>query len=357
MGGLPLFYGDLTMTTQVFKNVELVHIAFRVWSGSKKLDPSDLDRVDSSDLPSQDVAKLGVKYLIDKTHLKEINSIRYKADELCRKAGIRLMGAYAVPEASVPELLQDLTDLQSQFQDEVDHFLKHYDDRVEEWAAAHPEFASQIRLAKIPEEVVKHRFQACVTAYRVTASLVDNQRTIDGQSSELVDGLLGGLVRDIADYVDRCRHVERGEFRSTVRKTVRALAEKLRRFDFLDSNGGYSALADQFDATVAGTGKIEGEEYRDFCAVFSDLTSVPALQRRISELTHHRKVINDRAPIAKAVESLPDDPFGASKADQVSAPTKEIEPAPEPERVMEKAEPSVVPQSAGSSPAPTNLSW
>ena len=272
------------MTTQRLENVEIVHLGIRIWTGTKKLELSDLDRVNQSDLPSSEVATLGTKRVIDPNHLKPFSQIRHRAEEACRKVGVRFLGGFAIPETAVAELMAVFDDLKDQFESELDNFVGNYDDWVEDWALAHPDFASQIRIAQMPHDWLRSRFSAKVAVYRITASEHERDDFIEDQQNDLLESVLSAIIDELSDYVQKVLDPRTDGFRVTVRSSVADVAQKLRKFSFLDNSGGMIALASQLEHAVQGDGKIQHDDYLRFKAAISDLVSVEALKKRISSL-------------------------------------------------------------------------
>ena len=313
------------MSTQVLNNVEIVHHDLRVWTGQKKLEASDLERVNKDDLPPEEVASLGLKRLIDANHLKIFSTIRHQADRASREVGVRFLGAYAVPQEAVADLMARLDQLRHQFDAEVQSFLALYDERVEEWADRNPGFRNQILRAKIPRDTVKARFNASFAVYRVVASQRDNGASMAAESAGLYDSLLDSVHGDLSEYVARCRTAACDGFRVVVRDSIRDLALKMRRFGFLDDSGGLVAFAAELEQAVVGTGKIRDGDYASLKAVLKDLTSVEAIKDRIAELASNggvssrvvhvqqsfpgtSPVSNAPAPLASPAREMREDP-------------------------------------------------
>ncbi|MCI0628736.1 MAG: DUF3150 domain-containing protein, partial [Acidobacteria bacterium] len=95
----------------VLPAVVCVCLDIRIWSGQKKLSPSDL-QLSESDLPPQEIATLGSKRLCDPNSLSALHRIESRTRDCCSKTGVKFLNGFAVPKSKAPDLLNQLAELQ-----------------------------------------------------------------------------------------------------------------------------------------------------------------------------------------------------------------------------------------------------
>lgn len=274
-------------TPNVLRDVEIVHLDFTIFTGQRKLEPGDFDRVRPGDLPDQNVASLGSKKTVDPEALTPLNNVRYRAEKLCLENGVRFMGAYAIPQSRIALVSEELAKLVAEFRQKKDQFIADYDELVDEWILKNPKFEDQIRRAKLPAHVVRSRFHAGYTVYRVMASDLDTTSSLSGASGDLLDKVLGGLLTDLGGYVAKAMSAGvAGNFRVEVRRSVQAAAEKIRRFGFLTDDGSLDALAQQLLNAVTGSGQIAGDQFKQLKSLLEHLQDLDGLKRHLSTLGH-----------------------------------------------------------------------
>lgn len=274
----------MTVDTQVMADVDIVSFRMRIWTGTKKLHRSDLTGINLDQLPSEKVASLGVKRLVDDKHLKPMNNIRSRAESVCSTAGVRFLGGYAIPREQIAIVLNELNTLQDQFETEVDNFLNGYDANVEEWADQNPSFANQIRLAKVPQKVLASRFYASVSCFKINPSENDHLGTFDNQSDDLMMEVFEMIAAELKPYVSKVAEQPNGSFRSQVRKSIGALAIKIRQFSFLDMEGKMVQFAMKLEDCVSGEGLMENDEYAKLGDLIKSLHDTDDVASYISSL-------------------------------------------------------------------------
>lgn len=275
----------MTKPDHLLAGVEIVHLDIRIFTGQRKLEPGDFDRVRPGDLPDQTVASLGSKRTVSPETLAPLKAIRYRAEKVCSSHGVRFMGAYAVPQDRISDVSQQLAQLMAEFRQEKDRFLQDYDDLVDEWVRENPKFEDQIRRAKLPVDVVRSRFHAAFTIYRVTASDQDATSSLESAPSSLLEAVLGDTLNELSSHIERTKVlVNEQTLRAEARKTITAAAEKLQRFSFLTPDGSLSALATLLMNAVAGSGQIAGNEYRQVKAILDNLWDMDKLRLYLASL-------------------------------------------------------------------------
>lgn len=311
----------MTTSHQLLRDVEIVHLDIRIFTGQRKLEPGDFDRVRPGDLPDENVASLGSKRTVSPETLAPLKAIRYRAEKICSTHGVRFMGAYAIPQDRVTHVSEELAKLMAEFRQEKDQFLADYDDLVDDWVRLNPKFEDQIRRAKLPVDVVRSRFHAAFTIYRVTASERDATSSLSSAPDSLLEAVLGDLLTELASHIERTKVVVNEQtLRVEARKTITAAAEKLQRFSFLMPDGSLAALATQLKNAVVGTGQITGDEYRLVKAILDHLWDMHKLRQYLASLAG--------VVVAPVQTSLLDLAPAAASASQDAEAAPTVSPAP-----------------------------
>lgn len=265
--------------TQILKDIAMVMVHMTIWSGAKKLEPSDFINVDAHDLPSEKVASYGIKHLINKERLSPIKALRSRADRVCMRYGTRLLGGYAVPQDSIDIIGNELQQICAEFDAEIDKFMLEYDVAIEDWIQSNPDFAEPLRRSVLPRAAVRNRFHASFSIFEVSASPRDTTNSMNNVNHDLLESVLADVVMALKPRIERKDVVGADSFRVEVRETITELAQKILRFSFMDLTGGMRAFAERLEASVQGTGTIKGKQYDDLLSIIGNLTTVEAVKR------------------------------------------------------------------------------
>jgi len=297
------------MSDFIFNNVELVHLDIKIWGGERNLERGDFDPSVIPDLPDEKVATLGRKKLIDTKHLKPMSTFRHQAHLLLEKEGVRFMGGYAIPDEAVRRVSLQLSSLCDEFALTLDQFISRYDELVDQWASENPDFANVILESKIPAGIVRSRCKANFAIYRVASSNSDPSGSLQEHGSGLMDKVLQDAFASLQVYVEKVDEgLKRGwdnSFRCTVRSSIKAVAEKLRRFAFSDTTGGFLPFAAMLEDAVQGDGKIEGPDYKRLERLLAGLNSYPVFFRKVVSVSGQSPVSSMAPDPLSSVGTLP----------------------------------------------------
>lgn len=298
----------MTLKTTVLKDVAMVMLNITVWSGAKKLEPSDFINVDVDDLPSSRVASFGIKHLIDKERLAPFKSVRGYADRLCARWGTRFLGGFAVPQDCVEHVSQELRLLCDRFEQEIDRFMADYDQATEEWINSNPEFGEVLRRSILPPAVVRSRFKASYSIFEIDAHPRDTTQSLGSVTTDLIDSVLLGVVGSLKTLIDRSSALK--TYRHEVRDTIAETAQKIRRFAFMDASGGMITLADDLQRAATGNGTIKGAEFDSLWRIIGSFGTVDGLKEAIAERaglqTGETGGLSQSSPLARSVSPRSD---------------------------------------------------
>lgn len=298
----------MTIKTTVLRDVAMVMLNISIWSGAKKLQASDFINVNADDLPSNRVASFGIKHLIDKERLQPFKTIRGQTDRLCTKYGTRFLGGYAIPQDCVDQIGHELKALCDQFEQEIDRFMVEYDQATEDWISSNPDFSEPIRRAILPPAVVRSRFRASYSIFEVDAHPLDRTGSMETSQNDLLDSVLNGVVTTLKPHLERKAGANANSYRVEVRQTITDLAQKVRRFSFMEPSGGMKLLADDLEDAVNGSGKIKDAEYEHLWEIIKNFTSPEGVRAAITARasTAHQRKAKDQS---KQKPRNPDQPL------------------------------------------------
>ncbi|HEV2978776.1 MAG TPA: DUF3150 domain-containing protein [Casimicrobiaceae bacterium] len=267
----------------ILRDVIVVSLDVRIWSGRKKLRPEDLTA--TGRLPPKELVSLGSKRLCHPDALQPFLQLKRRAEARCQAVGIRFARAFAIPKTAAKPVLSDLNTLAEQFQQARSAFLATYDAALLSWTAQYPDYERLIATELLPKAVVASRL---VFGYEVFAI---NAVDADGELAALLEqggagnpcmGLVGALYQEVA--CESCAFVRdsltgREQVTQKFLRPVRAIRNKLSGLAFLDP--GIAPLVDSIDealAAVPKAGRIDGQSLAALRGVVTLLTD-PARMR------------------------------------------------------------------------------
>ena len=300
----------------VLNQVVAINLDIHLWSGRKKLHQEDLKRVSGDQLPPKDLASLGSKKICDPTEVATFERIKRRAERACAAIGVRFLGGYAIPEDRQAELEQTLAELRQEFQAEKAAFLSRYDQVVEDWAGAHPNWARIIRSAVTPAAAVDAQMSFDYQVFRVVEAQASAQDHGKGDGlGRQVRGLAGRLFQEVAAKAQESLEVSiQGRARVTQKalRPIRAIQAKLDGLCFLDPRvAPVVAWVQESLERLPKVGHIEG----------ADLV---ALETMVATLSDPDRVI----ALGEARLSLSEQDIQDSDEDESLESTPEITPEP-----------------------------
>ncbi|MFC6522672.1 DUF3150 domain-containing protein [Undibacterium arcticum] len=251
-----------TTTVKVLDQVLLVQLEPHIWSARKKLQNEDLTRVQSSDLPPSDLASLGSKKIIDTEKLKVFDRLKKRAHRACEASGVRFLGGYAISLTKVGEVAKELDKIEAEWAKEKADFLANYQGYVNDWLAAHPNWAHCIKGSVTTKGRVEEAIGFTWQAIQVREHKGKNANVLNRGMARQVSGLSEQLFKEIAasagDMLDKTL-LGKDKVSQHSLQRVRQLRDKLHDLCFL--NPAAKPLVDSIDYTLSllpTTGSIEG---------------------------------------------------------------------------------------------------
>lgn len=283
---------------QVLDKVILVQIDAHIWTGRGRLKKEDLKNVTESDLPPKELASLGSKKKIDTEHLNIFDTLKKRAHRACEAVGVRFLGGYGVPVSKASDLAKELDAISSEYQSEKAQFLANYQSYVNEWIAAHPEWAHSLTNVLTPIEHVDAAISFDWQAIQIREVQDEDSavlsRGLDKEVTGLSDRLFIEIGKEAKDMLEKSMFGKEKVTQKALNR-VRTLRDKLHDLSFLDAN--VDPLVASMDYTLSllpAVGHIEGMHYSALYGLLSLLTD-PARAKA------HGQAINSGQSVEEAV--------------------------------------------------------
>lgn len=305
----------------IVDKIVILHPVINTWGGKKKLAPNDLGGYD----PPKDLVSLGNKRIVPKAALRPFEAFKKRLDRTMMKFGIRLIGGYAVAEENFGVVAEKLRELEDEFNQMKDDFIKNFDRYVEDQVQSYPEWAASLRTAAAEvEPVLNKKFGYGYKAYKLVPPGSESEK--DEESKRFVKGeeVVGQALSEISAMADKAliRLSGQEELKQTFLKTVRNIREKLLNLASLDRKlfGGGARIIDTVLGQMPAKGSIEGRDRKTISALLLFL-------RIISEKPQRDRLLagdyDDPEELIKAMGYEPDESSKTrgSEQDEVSAQT------------------------------------
>ena len=268
---------DNTAVTKVLDQMSVIALDCSIWSGARRLKPEDLVLGKGGQLPSDEVVSLGSKKLCNRDVLKPFHRLRDQACRHCTREGVRFLGGYAVPDHCVSGLSLKLDQVQQDFNLEKQTFLTRYDQHIQEWVNAHPDFAEAIRNAVPGVQYVGQRCHFGYTTYKVVSS--PQPENLNHQVEQLGSTLREEISRDAQTLFEQTFRGKNKVTRKALNPILR-LRDKLNGLAFVDP--GITLVVKRLDdglAQLPNSGSLEGEVLTQLMERVLLLCSVEQMKR------------------------------------------------------------------------------
>jgi hypothetical protein len=253
---------NLQVVQQHLDNVLLFTVDVQLVSGRRRVRSEDIVEAKGIVLEEDDVMTLGSKKVFDPEKLRAFERLKDRMHRECMKRGAPFLSGYAVPESRADDLAGALDKIVGEANVELASLLKNFQQTLDDYCAARPEWAQTIRANSYSEAYVRQRVAFGFNAVKVSAGRGDG--VIASNLSGQVSGLLGNLLRGVADDAEQLQEKSLAGKDKKTRKVLRPLKaarEKLQGFAFLDRR--VSALAEMIESVemaMPADGPIEGAD-------------------------------------------------------------------------------------------------
>lgn len=229
----------------------VIHVDFDIWSGQTRLSASDLKLGEGGEIPPEKVAQLGSKKICDPAKLKGFHRLKTETRRLLLKFGMPFMNGFAVPVSKTDEICNKLNDINFQFNQLKQDFIKGYNKAVDEWCQENPEYERAIRAGALPKETVEERIGFEYQVFMIQPVNEDeaNAKRLNRKVERLGDDLISEVVQEANKfYMERL--AGRDQCAVTTRQTLRNIRDKVDGLSFL--NSAFNPLVKLLDQTLRG---------------------------------------------------------------------------------------------------------
>ena len=247
-----------------------------IWSGQKRLHPSDLN-LTAGEIPPEKLASLGIKKVCDPNLLKPFQALRRRGERACEMAGVRFLGGYAVPEGKAQDVSAELDKVAAEFEAEKSAFLGSYRQSVAEWLDTLPDrWRPMVAQAVESPENVSRRIAFAFQTYQIQG--------VEGLGAGLeksVQGLSGQLFREIAQAARQAWEASfkgRTEVGRKALRPIRSILDKAKGLSFLDGSlvPVIAAIEDEL-ADLPESGPLKGRDFHALVGILNTLANLDGI--------------------------------------------------------------------------------
>lgn len=284
------------------EKLAVVILDFRQWTGAVTIKPEDFQIGDGGKLPPENViVQLGQKAVIGREHLVVFSSLKTKAVRLLQSCGVPFLGGYAIAMEKAKDILGQLDQIKAQYEAEKASLISNYNRLVDEWIAANPEFAQNIRTAALSAMDVQSRIYARYSVVKVAPISDDCQEAFAEQVNGLSDRLFEEVAKDARKMSIAAMTPNAAEPKVRPRVALRRIRDRLGSLTFLDSGiEQIVRLVDGLLAKLRDGVKIEGSLFFEVSAivqVLSDEEKMRAIASGALSLEAWQRNFNQAHPI------------------------------------------------------------
>lgn len=275
---------NLQVVQQKLDQVILFTLDVRLISGAKRANTEDIEAAKGVVLEKDEVLTLGSKKVFDPEKLREFKRLKDSMHRECMKHGTAFLTGYAVPEERADDLAKALEKIKGAANVAISDLLKNFQKILDDYCDARPTWAATIRANSYTEQYVRSRLSFGFNAVKIVAARSDGV-IADNLKGE-VGGLLGSVLRDIADEAQLLQNKSLAGKDKKTRKALRPLKaaqDKLKGFAFLDRR--VSAIVEMIEAVdkaMPADGPIEGSDLAMLWGV-TTILSTPAKALQVAE--------------------------------------------------------------------------
>lgn len=212
----------------------MVQVDLSIWSGQTKLHPEDFNIGHGGSLPSERVAQLGSKKIIDTSRLKSFHAKRQAYRRILNRVGMPFMNGHAIPVSKLDEVLLQLQELEQEFNNDKVVFLNEYDQAVDAWALDNPDMEEAIRACSLSRQEVEKRISFDYQIFKI-APLQEGDERLNQQVEGLGDKLIVEIINEAQEFYGK-NIKARTSLNTRTKSTLIGWHAKLEGLAFLSSS-------------------------------------------------------------------------------------------------------------------------
>lgn len=237
-----------------------------IYSGRKKLRPSDIKKLTAGQIPPEDLASLGSKKVLSPDALAPFNRLKKEAERYLESKSLRFLKGFAVPEDKAEEVALELARIGEEFAQEKQSFLTNYDGEIQKWKTAHPGWESIIDGAIDPASHVSSRLYFGFHTFRVEYADTQNANSVLNAGLAMATSTLGDqLFEEIAQAANKAweeSFAGKDKVGQKALRPIRSILDKLNGLLFVDVRAAPVAeRIEEILGSLPKTGWIEGDQF------------------------------------------------------------------------------------------------
>jgi len=189
------------MTDQILDCLMAINLDVTIWTARRKLTPADFG---DAELPPEDLASLGSKRICNPEDLRIFGTLKARAVNLLDRHGVRFLGGWGIPAGKAERLVDELGQIQSDFNAAKADFLARYDQAVQEWISRHSGWEQLIAGSTVSADYVQSRLGFKWQVYRIMQPGTDTP--VDKGLREEMHGLGATLFGEVAKSASEAWH-------------------------------------------------------------------------------------------------------------------------------------------------------
>lgn len=293
--------------TQHLEQVLIVHLDISLITENRKVARDEIGVT----LPA-DLFAGGVLKMFRRKALTPMDTLKNKAECILEKAGTRFLSGYAVPQNKVKAVVQELEEVEKEFQAEKTTFLTNYQAEVDDWIAHHPDQEDLLRRYVQDKDALAHRIDFDFQVFRIQTA-ESNEDDVDGPDlgsginracGRMSDQLLAEVAQRAKTFMERSL-LGKDKVTQRALSPIRTIREKMNGLEFLDQRIG--PIVTSLDTLLAALEKVTPIEGANFMSLYgmvqmlSSPESMRAHGERILSSRQHGSANDDDAEVGPAV--------------------------------------------------------
>lgn len=222
----------MTIQPTILDQLAVVNLNVHIWTARKKLTVQDLGY---ADLPPEDLASLGSKRICNPEALRVFGKLKARATTLLERHGIRFLSGWAIPLTHVATIMDELAIIRDEFNEAKEAFLQQYEQSIQDWITAHPQWGNIIATSIVSEDYVRSRLDFRWQLFQIQQPEigVSQEDTLLDDINALGDTLFDEIAKTATDTWHRC-YAGKTEVTRKALSPLKGILTKLQGLTFVE---------------------------------------------------------------------------------------------------------------------------
>lgn len=242
-----------------------------------------------------------VRY-INPDDLKVYAAARQQSNRACRNRGVRFLSGWAVPDAAVEPLVNELNPIAQRVESAKADLITYWSEKLRAWEVLQPQVIPY--RGRFPTKAHADRQTgARLSVYRIHPAAVQSEAK-DGIQVE-VNGLAGRVLYEIAQDVQDTWKPGASQASQRIKNLLKRLANKCRTLEFLGGNlGSMASFIEEAICRLPTEGTIQGADFAVLAGILNILSS-PEKMQSTSLMIESESLASVSSLFAKPAEDEP----------------------------------------------------